>query len=356
MAKRCTLEDFNLRAYMAWRPKVDSCNLSPKGLLLMEITPFLIPLARKKSPLPSARALVNADIFILLINRFAHASESARTDWSSFTKGYFLNRDTLVAVLLLVDASIPPQQIDLDCANWLGRNNIGMTFVFTKCDKTKAGKGSRPADNIKQFQVLIRANYREPPPWIMTSSVTGLGRDELLLHMSQSDLGQISDTRVQPSLIHDEPGPSLVTSSSMLQSGACHNQVWFDRAVPRTRRFFLTCKSRVRLPLCAPPSSGTLSFFLRVSWDPLHPTSTSYGAFIETLERWRPECAEPTPLLAVRMRENLPFGHQKIGLRPQLLGVTPNLLPPLGEPVSQNFRGCWQFSLTWSLASQPNRP
>lgn len=116
---------------------------------------------------------------------FANASQSARTDWSSFTKGYFLNRDTLVAVLLLVDASIPPQQIDLDCANWLGRNNIGMTFVFTKCDKVKGGKGTRPEDNIKQFQDLISKYYKEPPPWIMTSSVTGLGRDELLLHMSQ---------------------------------------------------------------------------------------------------------------------------------------------------------------------------
>ncbi|KAF0912628.1 hypothetical protein E2562_015302 [Oryza meyeriana var. granulata] len=55
---------------------------------------------------------------------FAAASQSARMDWSSFTKGYFLNRDTLVGVLLLVDASIPPQKIDLDCANWLGRNNV----------------------------------------------------------------------------------------------------------------------------------------------------------------------------------------------------------------------------------------
>ncbi|XP_010936165.1 GTP-binding protein At2g22870 [Elaeis guineensis] len=116
---------------------------------------------------------------------FANASQSARTDWSSFTKGYFLNRDTLVAVMLLIDASIPPQQIDLDCANWLGRNNIGMTFVFTKCDKMKGGKGTRPEENIKQFQDLISKYYKEPPPWIMTSSITGLGRDELLLHMSQ---------------------------------------------------------------------------------------------------------------------------------------------------------------------------
>jgi GTP-binding protein EngB required for normal cell division len=49
-------------------------------------------------------------------------------DWSSFTKGYFLNRDTLVGVLLLIDASIPPQKIDLDCANWLGRNNVRQLY------------------------------------------------------------------------------------------------------------------------------------------------------------------------------------------------------------------------------------
>ncbi|KAL2922849.1 hypothetical protein RDABS01_007700 [Bienertia sinuspersici] len=98
---------------------------------------------------------------------FAKASESARMDWSVFTKGYFLNRDTLVAVLLLVDASIP------------------ITFVFTKCDKSKGGKGARPDENIRSFQELVRQNYKHQPPWIMTSSVTGLGRDELLLHMSQ---------------------------------------------------------------------------------------------------------------------------------------------------------------------------
>ncbi|XP_052196960.1 GTP-binding protein At2g22870 [Diospyros lotus] len=116
---------------------------------------------------------------------FANAPESARMDWSSFTKGYFLNRETLVSVLLLIDASVPPQKIDLDCANWLGRNNIPITFVFTKCDKMKGGKGKRPDENIRKFQELIRENYRQHPPWIMTSSTTGLGRDELLLHMSQ---------------------------------------------------------------------------------------------------------------------------------------------------------------------------
>ncbi|KAK1292992.1 GTP-binding protein [Acorus calamus] len=116
--------------------------------------------------------------------RFAKAPDAARNDWTSFTKGYFLNRETLVAVLLLIDSSIPPQQIDLDCANWLGRNNIPITFVFTKCDKMKGSRGSQLNENL-EIQELISKNYKETPPWIMTSGVTGLGRKELLLHMSQ---------------------------------------------------------------------------------------------------------------------------------------------------------------------------
>ncbi|KAK4383702.1 GTP-binding protein [Sesamum angolense] len=75
----------------------------------------------------------------------------------------------------------------LNLLEWIGPHSlkIPMTFFFTKCDKMKGGKGRRPDQNIQDFQELIRENYRQHPPWIMTSSVTGLGRDELLLHMSQ---------------------------------------------------------------------------------------------------------------------------------------------------------------------------
>ncbi|CAN6541992.1 unnamed protein product [Malus baccata var. baccata] len=120
-----------------------------------------------------------------LVNHFLVNKSWYFVDLPVDVKGFFLNRDTLVTVLLLVDASVPPQKIDLDCANWLGHNNILMTFVFTKCDKMRAGKGKRADENLRDFQQFIKDNYHVPPPWIMTSSVTGLGRDELLLHMSQ---------------------------------------------------------------------------------------------------------------------------------------------------------------------------
>ncbi|KAK9208040.1 hypothetical protein WN944_000393 [Citrus x changshan-huyou] len=118
---------------------------------------------------------------------YAAAPRELRTDWGKFTKDYFLNRSTLVSVFLLIDASIPAKPIDLEYASWLGQNQIPMTLVFTKCDKRKKKKngGKRPEENVNDFQELIQGFFQTAPPWIMTSSVTNQGRDEILLHMAQ---------------------------------------------------------------------------------------------------------------------------------------------------------------------------
>ncbi|KAF4368524.1 hypothetical protein F8388_018648 [Cannabis sativa] len=118
---------------------------------------------------------------------YASAPKDLRTDWAKFTKDYFLNRSKLVSVFLLIDASIPAKSIDLEYASWLAQNQIPMTLIFTKCDKRKKKKngGKRPEENVKDFQELVRGFFKTVPPWIMTSSVTNQGRDEILLHMAQ---------------------------------------------------------------------------------------------------------------------------------------------------------------------------
>lgn len=118
---------------------------------------------------------------------YASAPHELRTDWAKFTKDYFRNRSTLVSVFLLIDASIPAKKIDLEYASWLGENQVPMTLIFTKCDKRKKRKngGKRPEENVNDFQELIRGFFQTAPPWIMTSSVTNQGRDEILLHMAQ---------------------------------------------------------------------------------------------------------------------------------------------------------------------------
>jgi GTP-binding protein EngB required for normal cell division len=67
--------------------------------------------------------------FCALCSYAKTAGKSARASWLDFTKDYFAKREALVCVLLLVDGSIPPQQIDLDCANWLAEAQVSKVIL-----------------------------------------------------------------------------------------------------------------------------------------------------------------------------------------------------------------------------------
>jgi GTP-binding protein len=63
---------------------------------------------------------------------FANAPEKARKKWALFTREYLLERENLLAVMLLIDSTIKPQKLDLECLDFLGENDIPVTIVFTK--------------------------------------------------------------------------------------------------------------------------------------------------------------------------------------------------------------------------------
>ena len=76
---------------------------------------------------------------------YAKVSKTDRETFLSFVKDYFLKRETLANVFVLVDSSIEPQRIDLDCVDWLGEHQIPFTIVFTKADKRKKAKKGKAA-------------------------------------------------------------------------------------------------------------------------------------------------------------------------------------------------------------------
>jgi hypothetical protein len=71
------------------------------------------------------------ELLLICCCSFAKAAKEDKSKWLDFTKGYFLKREKLVCVLLLVDATIPPQQVDLDCANWLAESEVGTACNFS---------------------------------------------------------------------------------------------------------------------------------------------------------------------------------------------------------------------------------
>ena len=83
-------------------------------------------------------------------------------------------------LFLLIDIRHPAQAIDLEFMTWLGENEIPFSIVFTNADKLAKTKVLGQA---KAYMNKLRDQWEELPPYFITSSETGLGRDELLRYI-----------------------------------------------------------------------------------------------------------------------------------------------------------------------------
>ena len=113
---------------------------------------------------------------------FAERRMDEREQWLDFTKEYFLDRPELAMVLLLVDSTVTPQQVDLDALAWMGENQIPVSVVFTKMDKKR--KGSSHRDNIDAFKEEVCTSWDVLPPCLETSAAKKTGLQPLLQHIS----------------------------------------------------------------------------------------------------------------------------------------------------------------------------
>jgi len=108
---------------------------------------------------------------------WAKVSKSLKSQWNQMTREYLLTRENLTCVFVLVDNSIPPQDIDMEFMEWLGLNQIPFNVVFTKGDK-KSVKVTR--NNRTQFKKRMLEQWETLPAFFLTSSVRKHGKKELL--------------------------------------------------------------------------------------------------------------------------------------------------------------------------------
>ena len=113
---------------------------------------------------------------------YARTSKSTREGFSQMIRDYFLHREPLVNTYVLIDSRIPPQRIDLEFIEFLGENGVPLTIVFTKTDKEKQRE---VMGNVKLMKQELSKLWEELPPMLMTSSLTGYGRDALLEQIEQ---------------------------------------------------------------------------------------------------------------------------------------------------------------------------
>ena len=95
---------------------------------------------------------------------------------------YVLERQQMVNLFVLIDSRHEPQRIDLEFIEWLGENGIPFSIVFTKADKQSRAKTQA---NVKTFMKKLEEQWEELPPYFVTSSETGEGRDALLGYIEE---------------------------------------------------------------------------------------------------------------------------------------------------------------------------
>ena len=120
---------------------------------------------------------------------FAKRSKTELQKIDNMIRGYILERDQLVNVFVLVDVRLEPQSIDLEFMNWLGVSGIPFSIVFTKADKLSNAKVRASVEVYKQKML---ETWEDMPPYFVTSSEKGEGREELLDYIGQINRSMIN--------------------------------------------------------------------------------------------------------------------------------------------------------------------
>ena len=123
--------------------------------------------------------LINGEWYLVDLPGYGYArtSKSMREQFSAMIRDYFLHREQLANTYVLVDSRIEPTRIDLEFIRFLGSEGVPFTIVYTKTDKERQREVS---GNIRLMRQALAAEWEELPPMLMTSAVTGHGRDALL--------------------------------------------------------------------------------------------------------------------------------------------------------------------------------
>lgn len=108
---------------------------------------------------------------------WAKVSKGEQAKWKKMIEHYFRLRENLTNVFVLVDSRLDPQRNDLEFINSLGQAGVPLSLIFTKVDKNGMNKAQ---SNIAKFKKALKQDWDEVPPSFATSTVTGVGKDEII--------------------------------------------------------------------------------------------------------------------------------------------------------------------------------
>ena len=105
---------------------------------------------------------------------FAKVPQVVQKRWKKMIEDYLLKRETLLAVIFIIDMRRNPSPLDLDLKTWLETHGIEYLLVATKVDKLSQSEAT------KQVNKLNVAYFNEGKDKLLVySSKSGRGRKEL---------------------------------------------------------------------------------------------------------------------------------------------------------------------------------
>lgn len=116
---------------------------------------------------------------------YARIAQRTRGHWRKMIDEYLIHRPNLQCAFLLIDSCVPPQEKDIEFANWMGENQVPFVLVFTKIDKKKSQKNKSFLDDFKEE---FLKHWSAMPQYFITSSKLRIGREEI-----RTFIGDIND-------------------------------------------------------------------------------------------------------------------------------------------------------------------
>ncbi len=128
---------------------------------------------------------INNNWFLVDLPGYGYARVSKKTKevFQKFITDYFEKREQLVCAFVLIDIRLEAQAIDLEFLTYLGEYEVPLCIIFTKADKISKTKVDSHIAAYKKK--MLANNWEEMPPYFVTSSTEGTGKDAVLSYIDE---------------------------------------------------------------------------------------------------------------------------------------------------------------------------
>lgn len=123
--------------------------------------------------------LINNDWYLVDLPGYGYAQrgKSEMMKLKNLIEHYVLEREELTCLFVLIDSRHELQAKDAEFIRMLGENGVPFGIIFTKADKLSKTAAKNNVENICKS---LSEEWEELPPYFVTSSATGLGKDDVL--------------------------------------------------------------------------------------------------------------------------------------------------------------------------------